>query len=329
MRLFAYEFVTGGGMLGQPLPRRLVREADLMLRSLLQDLADIPQVRVVTSRDARLAPLQGFDQIAVAAGEDPLVSFDRGVAVADAVWPVAPESDGVLERLARRSRDQRKPVLGCAPDAIRLSASKAATAAMLGEHGIPVVPTYLRADDIPSQPGCWIIKPDDGAGSESVQCLADWSQAGRALAVEPGRLVAQPWVEGEPRSLSLICADGEAQLLAVNRQHVRKADDTVSLAALTVNAVADGFGEFADLGCRVAAAIPGLWGYVGVDFIQTAEGPVVLEVNPRLTTSYCGLRTALGVNVAALVLALGHSTAPRRWQSRHRGRPVEITLEGA
>jgi tyramine---L-glutamate ligase len=103
----------------------------------------------------------------------------------------------------------------------------------------------------------------------------------------------------------------------------------LSLAALNVNAIVEGFSEFAALAQRIAVAIPGLWGYVGVDFVQTADGPLVLEVNPRLTTSFCGLRAALGVNVAALVLDLWQSAAPRHWQSRHRGTPVEITLERA
>jgi predicted ATP-grasp superfamily ATP-dependent carboligase len=54
----------------------------------------------------------------------------------------------------------------------------------------------------------------------------------------------------------------------------------------------------------IAAALPGLWGHVGVDIIDGEAGPVVVEINPRLTTTYAGLRTAMGVNPAALVLRL-------------------------
>ena len=38
--------------------------------------------------------------------------------------------------------------------------------------------------------------------------------------------------------------------------------------------------------------------------MEAPGGPVVLEINPRLTTSYVGLRPALGRNPAALVLEL-------------------------
>ena len=62
--------------------------------------------------------------------------------------------------------------------------------------------------------------------------------------------------------------------------------------------------EFERIANGVAKALPGLFGYAGIDVIVTEQGPVVLEVNPRLTTSYVGLGEALGCNVVALVLDL-------------------------
>jgi predicted ATP-grasp superfamily ATP-dependent carboligase len=44
---------------------------------------------------------------------------------------------------------------------------------------------------------------------------------------------------------------------------------------------------------------------VGIDVIVDTQGAVqVLEVNPRLTTSFVGMRDAVGVNPARLVLEL-------------------------
>jgi predicted ATP-grasp superfamily ATP-dependent carboligase len=55
----------------------------------------------------------------------------------------------------------------------------------------------------------------------------------------------------------------------------------------------------------VASAIPGLAGIFGIDLIFAKGGPCIVEVNPRLTTSYVGLRRALNVNPAVLVLETG------------------------
>jgi predicted ATP-grasp superfamily ATP-dependent carboligase len=54
---------------------------------------------------------------------------------------------------------------------------------------------------------------------------------------------------------------------------------------------------------RACRALPGLRGYVGVDVVLTRSEAVVIEVNPRLTTAYLGVRSAIGANVAALALA--------------------------
>jgi predicted ATP-grasp superfamily ATP-dependent carboligase len=59
---------------------------------------------------------------------------------------------------------------------------------------------------------------------------------------------------------------------------------------------------------RVVESYSGLRGYVGVDFVLTKDGPVVIEVNPRLTTSYIGLREVVRFNPAQAMLdaALSH-----------------------
>ena len=54
---------------------------------------------------------------------------------------------------------------------------------------------------------------------------------------------------------------------------------------------------------RACEAIPGLCGYVGVDLVLTKSEAVVIEVNPRLTTAYLGVRSALAENVAAMAIA--------------------------
>ncbi|MCJ7721336.1 ATP-grasp domain-containing protein, partial [Candidatus Bathyarchaeota archaeon] len=49
-------------------------------------------------------------------------------------------------------------------------------------------------------------------------------------------------------------------------------------------------------------AVNGLKGYVGVDMILTEEEPIVIEVNPRITTSYIGLKRAAKFNTAQAIV---------------------------
>jgi predicted ATP-grasp superfamily ATP-dependent carboligase len=330
VRIFAFEYFSGGGLAGRSLPPAVANEGDLMLRALIGDLSDVPGVDVLTSRDPRLPPLHGIETILPLPDEDALGLFTRGVQLADAAWPTAPESGGTLERLARATLARGVALLGCAPEGIRLAAGKRATAHALRAAGVPAVPTLNEAELRAGAPGPWITKPDDGAGCEDTELHTDWRAARARLLREPTRLVAQPWLEGASLSLSVVCDHGAARLLSCNRQEVGVRDGRLSLDAVLVNAVADRDGTLAALADRVAAAVPGLRDYVGIDLVAGPDGPVVLEINPRLTTSYCGLRRALGINVAAMVvrrLRGGVGVGPER--RPERGATVAISLAGS
>jgi predicted ATP-grasp superfamily ATP-dependent carboligase len=56
-----------------------------------------------------------------------------------------------------------------------------------------------------------------------------------------------------------------------------------------------------ELACSAAKLISGLRGYVGVDLVLTNDSPQLIEINPRLTTSYIGLRQVAQQNLAQLI----------------------------
>ena len=96
--------------------------------------------------------------------------------------------------------------------------------------------------------------------------------------------------------MNLLCAHGDAVLLSVNRQYLHHDGDRVTLAALGVGEVPDEGGNYWKLASRIAAALPGLFGHVGVDLLHTADGPVVVVINPRLSTS--AFNSAICANVS-------------------------------
>jgi predicted ATP-grasp superfamily ATP-dependent carboligase len=204
-------------------------------------------------------------------------------------------------------------LLGSRPPAIAVTASKTRTARALAWRGVPVVPVYdPGAEAVPAITWPVVLKPDDGAGCVDTRVYADleaarrdWDACGR-----DARTVLQPYVEGEAASLSLLVRDGRAVILAVNRQHVARSRGALQFHGCSVNGLAAWRPLLANLANGIADALPDLWGYVGVDLILTENGAVVLEVNPRLTTSYVGLRQSIDVNPAAWVLALLDDAAP-------------------
>ena len=325
VKVFVYEFITGGGLGPAPLPASLAREGDMMAQALVRDLAAIPGVEVLLARDSRLPPAPPpAATLSALPEEGALDTFRRGLERCHAAWPVAPETGGTLEALARQTLKARRILLSSRPEAVRAAGSKIATSMVLNAAGIPAVPTFSHPTLIPPLSGPWVVKPDDGAGCEDAWRLSDADSAGLWLVDHPGH-VAQPWIEGDALSLSLICCAGDAALLSINRQRLIL-NDRLGLAGIEVNALSDADGRMALLGGAIAHAIPGLWGYVGVDLVATASGPVVIEVNPRLTTSYCGIQEATGTNPAQWVLDLARGL-PLAEVRALVPRPVSLDLE--
>jgi tyramine---L-glutamate ligase len=328
VRIFVFEYITGGGMLNQSVPPSLAFEGDMMLGALINDLAELPDIELTTLRDARFDERDWFAEVYYVHGED---EFKRVWEVllndADAVWPVAPETGAQLERLSRAVLAAGKILLNSRPDAVRVAASKYLTAQCLADHGLPVVPTARLKDHQPDTAGSWVVKPDDGVGCLGARVCRTGDELTQLISARE-TYVVQPFIEGVPASLCILCRDGDARLLSSNLQRVVVANDEFHLLGCIVNGIAGDRTQYTRIARGIAAAMPGLWGFVGVDLIASERGPLVLEINPRVTISYAGLKPSIGENPAAMVLDLidGHALSSTTSATR---RAIDVSLEAA
>lgn len=304
MNIFVFEFVTGGGYAGKALPTFLP-DGEAMWQALVEDLSAIKGVNVLTLRDCRL-PRQDINKVKIITTDARRFEDDyqHCLAMSDAVWPVAPEEKGILESLNRGVLAAGKRLLGCQPEAVHIATSKYATTQHLIRAGISVVPTFTSPFLMVTK-GPVVAKPDEGAGCQETYYFHSQAAAEEWTMSQSGTgFVFQPFITGAHLSLSLLCHENGCQLLSINRQHIRLGNGQLHFQGVTVNAMSDRDSRYATLALRVVSAIPGLWGYVGIDLIDTKAGPVILEVNPRITVSYAGLRSSLGFNPAERLLLL-------------------------
>lgn len=327
MKILAYDhrtagYGTEGGMLSCA-----GFHADRPLLGMLADLSRLPGIDLTLLRDPGLAPLQLSASVRVlaCAPEHAADTLCECMADADAVWPVMPESAGMLEHASSQVLARSKLLVGSLPGAIRIAASKYETSRVLKAAGIAVVDTYRLHDALPAVADAWVVKPDDGAGCSETRIYPDCDAARLAIREsEAGHYVMQPYIRGAHRSMSMVCADDRVLLMSVDEQRIAVFDNQLHYMGSTVNGVRD------QRLCRVLAeqvmaALPGLWGYVGIDFIMGAEGPVVLEVNPRVTISHAAMRQSTGHNPAQLLLGLlrGERCVPLELR---RTKPVSIDV---
>ncbi|WP_238524361.1 ATP-grasp domain-containing protein [Methylotenera mobilis] len=302
----------------EALPESLVNEGSLMRDALLRNLTEMSQFEIVTLHDARLTPSPlANHSIAVESGQFNRI-FAETLPSVELVWLIAPESNGVLLELSElcyASHDKGALFLGCGFDATLIGTSKTLCFEALRDANIYTLPVYAGEDLVAGKceqlstehVSTWVAKPEDGAGCEginlfdSIDDLTHWVKQGERYLT----YLAQPYQAGVAASFSMLCRNGKAWLLSCNEQHITRDGNHFKLSGITINGMSAYWQRFETIARKVAKMLPDALGYVGVDVIVDTEHDhkiYVIEINPRLTTSYVGLEQALDYNPAKLIM---------------------------
>lgn len=331
MKLLILEYVTAGG-LGDPNESPLLEEADAMALSLARDFSELssntvsllrhPNFRlpppdpadltgIVPSQAPQHPPTQehklGQGSVQIIASTGLASEWEQAFMAHEEVLIVAPETDSILLNWSVRADQTGIRRWGPRLEALSITSNKLQTAQHLETHFISHVPTYRLDTMIPwhSHNGTWVIKPIDGCGCEGVQRFTNAEHAQSAILSLPSphrsQWVAQPWLAGQAASLTLLGSDEGVQLLSVNEQILNIAEDGfVQLQKVITGSIPLDRTDFEILAQSVHEAIPGLHGIYGIDLLIQDHQLTVVEINPRVTSAYPGLRAALGLNPATL-----------------------------
>jgi len=307
-----------------------------MLRSLISDCKAAGH-NVTTLMDSRLEefnpPNEADKRVTVSSPNELYAKLEEFSSVADAVYVIAPESGQVLEKLVHIIETSGGKLLNCKFDAIKRVSNKMTVYETLGRIGLKVPETVLL--DIHEKTGNirrlikelgypLVFKPLDGVSCGGLSLVKDGDNiagAVKKVARESmsKQFIAQKVIRGKAASACVISTGDKALSVTLNRQLVTLAspDEESGYYGGVVPFDHSLEREALRAAQRVVEGIGGLKGYVGVDIILADEDPVVLEVNPRLTTSYVGLRRVVNFNPAeAIVDAVIRRKLPKNVQSR-------------
>lgn len=294
-RVFVYEHLTA--TTGNPDPAEsLSREGRAMRDAVAADFRAVPGVTVV--------------EFPAVNSDDRASEFERSVRSCDFALIVAPEFDAILETLVRRVEGLGVPLLGPSSEAVRLTADKLALFRHWKDRGIPTPETALTSE-WPVGNRSVVIKPRYGCGSMGIRVDS------RIRPTDNPADLAQSFVPGVAASVSFLIGPNGPVPLAPVFQHVsRTSNFRYTGGELPLPpALADRAGTLAG---RAVEGVPGLRGYVGVDLVLGEDGSrdAAIELNPRLTTSYVGLRRLAESNLAELWLDVvrGSRPGPVRWK---------------
>ncbi len=305
-----------------------------MWRALIDDLLALPDATIETVIDdrwfARTPSSSRVHAWPVTDVAETMVCWGSCLEDTDAVWIIAPECDGMLEGLVTALPVSRT-VLNATSDAIRLCADKFTLAQHLERHHIATIPTVLETW---IQPPCFdresiVIKPRDGAGSQLLRVIDDpetWERTRQEYrTLSPVEAIRQPYLRGEPLSIAGWFHANGVQWFPVAKQVL---DENFTYHGGAIPGT-NRSGELAvqRLAVAAAATIPGLRGYIGFDVLFPLNtsflNPVLVEINPRLTTSCLGIRRLCRGNWLASLIT--DPTKPLEW---HTDREIKFTSHG-
>jgi len=329
VKILVFEYITGGGFCGDKLPKTLATEGLLMLNALVNDLAEIGKHSLRVLLDERFLnhPFKhSLQRINVKAKDNILEKFSHALNSGDAVWLIAPETEHILFDFCQLVESAHKILLTSSSKAVSITTDKWQTYQVLTQHKIATIPTQRLSDDQLRVKYPSVIKPRDGVGCEDVFLCESQPAFQKYLSQLKNleNMLIQPFIIGECFSLSALFNHGTAQLICLNRQLIEIKKGHFKLLGCEVNCNTDKTG-LENLLQQIAPAFPELWGYVGIDLIRVEEQWYVLEINPRLTTSYAGINQALGINTAAAVLQL---LSKKPLLQSHKNQAITLSITG-
>jgi predicted ATP-grasp superfamily ATP-dependent carboligase len=318
LRLIVYEHISGGGCIGQPIPPSVLSEGFGMLRTIVSDFkkAGHEVTILVDERLTKLkSPIEADHIIPVSYPQEHKKLLRNAAKTNDAIYVIAPETGDTLHSLVKLAERTGKVSLNCESSAIQKVSDKTVLYETLKKNGLPTPKTIVLkiADDLSefkraikrtlSYPV--VVKPADGVSCGGLSIVNEDAQVRKAVAKikaesKEKRFIIQEFVEGEAASVSLLAARGIELGISLNKQTIKLASpEAISryeggIVPFNHPLKQEAFATAE----KTAESFSGLAGYVGVDLVLAENKPFVIDVNPRLTTSYIGLCKIADFNIA-------------------------------
>ncbi|MDX1969424.1 MAG: ATP-grasp domain-containing protein [Planctomycetaceae bacterium] len=302
MRIALLEAVSAG-LCGDSPGISLLHEGLAMWRALIEDLASVPGVQIdsllgVPWQEHRL-DVERLHIWPTNGPAEAVMCWASALEDADHALVIAPESEGCLLQLAT-ALPSTIHSWNCSLAAIGLCSDKLRLAEHLQRCGVATIPTEIEAWIRPPAPDDYpcVIKPRDGAGSFLVRRVTadvDWREVRDEYAAHGNPpAIRQPCIVGGALSIAGWCRGDRVQWFPVAEQHL-STDGRFEYRGGRIPAdmpdpVVDAVRALAQ---KTVASIPGLRGYIGCDILRPEKSPLtplLVEVNPRFTTSYVGYR---------------------------------------
>ncbi|MCW3997509.1 MAG: ATP-grasp domain-containing protein [Candidatus Bathyarchaeota archaeon] len=323
MRILIYEYFSGGGLTNNSLASSMLCEGLGMLKTLISDFKAAGHF-IITILDSRIInsnfSLINADKIILISPLEKLQNvISENSRYFDAAYVIAPESNGTLQTILKIIQNSGITSLNCSINGINKVSNKIILYNFFKKNEVksPKSINFNLLDSLSdiknkihknfSFP--LIIKPAKGTSCEGISIVRNEKNLKAAILkirkqTSSEDFLVQELIEGMNVSVSLLSSGNKAMAISLNRQ------DLIIEEPDKMSEYKGGFVPFDTpfknksfrITEKIVELIKGLRGYVGIDLIFTNKEVFLMEINPRLTTSYIGLRRVININIAQAIL---------------------------
>lgn len=202
---------------------------------------------------------------------------------------IAPETNNLLYQITKIMENKDINNLGCSSNCIKKAANKWLLYNNFKNSSLQLAESYLIGEnelnfDEKFFPA--VIKAKYSAGSELEIINSKKEFENLNIKNYKGQII-QKILKGIPGSLSLAANSKKLQILSFNKQLIAPQD--FSYLGSTINYKFPEQYQLEQLANSIKKEYPNLNGYFGIDFIYNETGFYLLEINPRITSSFIGL----------------------------------------
>jgi len=317
-------FSSGGVEETESLPFNILSEGFAMLRTCVDGFSKCKGVRVTTILDNRIkdySSIFNVKSIELLKGGSLSTFLNNVISDFDACLVIAPESDNILENYSS-CIEHKTCLLAPSPFAINFASNKLKVISLAKKLGIKIPPTVIvsRNNDfdktlnpIKALGTPLVVKPVYGCGCEGISFIKNFDTKIIMKAIEKAfnsnkkirpEIIVQKWIEGIPASVSLISNGLNSIPLCLNYQNIEISKDSplIHYSGGHCPLIHEKKKEAFKMSQKLLSKIKGIRGYIGVDIVLTDDEIFLMEVNPRITTSFLGQYAFLGPKLNQMIL---------------------------
>ena len=147
----------------------------------------------------------------------------------------------------------------------------------------------------------WVAKPDDGAGSEDIFIIKDRNKLKFFL---NKKFLIQPYLKGNDFSVNILKNKKNYKILNINKQKITLKREKIQFNGTKFTKQIVFNSLLRKKIKKVMNLFPGLKGFLGIDFILFNKKIYIVDINPRITTSYAGLSKKIKTNIGMQILKI-------------------------